>query len=131
MVTSACAFGPPNPTAAAKWTNTFTSFDQAGITTRAYTRQMRINGMPGYLHAKAMIADQNRAYIGSVNGSTTSLSNNREFGVFTNDADVVSGLYQFMVNDLNHAKAVTWQDSLNCVNDNGTVATDIDPLLKH
>ncbi|MCA9522555.1 MAG: hypothetical protein KC609_16365 [Myxococcales bacterium] len=43
-------------------------------------------------HAKLIVADKSRAFIGSVNLSTNSLNNNREIGLISDDADVVKGV---------------------------------------
>jgi phosphatidylserine/phosphatidylglycerophosphate/cardiolipin synthase-like enzyme len=43
-----------------------------------------------YLHAKAMVADGARAYVGSANFSATSLDRNRELGLLTETAEAVS-----------------------------------------
>lgn len=117
MVASACSFGKPKASEVTKWNNTYSAFEAAGITSKAFTAQMTINGIRGYLHAKAMIADGTRAWVGSVNGSTTALSNNREFGMFFSDPTLVSSLNQYLLADFNHPKAESWQDSLNCKND--------------
>ncbi len=54
-------------------------------------------GDPGlYIHAKAIVVDAGgpspRAFVGSQNFSTASLDYNRELGIITGDAGVVSGL---------------------------------------
>jgi phosphatidylserine/phosphatidylglycerophosphate/cardiolipin synthase-like enzyme len=44
------------------------------------------------LHAKTIIVDQTRAYVGSENMSANSLDNNRELGIIVQDPAVISGL---------------------------------------
>ncbi len=119
MVTSACAFGKPKSSEINQWNDTYGAFDNAGIVTRAFDKKMKINGKAGYLHAKAIVVDDSRAWVGSVNGSTTSLTDNREFGVFSDDSQLVQQLYQFMTSDLNNDQAETWQESLDCTKDHG------------
>ena len=51
----------------------FTTLAAAGVTVRATTAPA--------IHAKAVVADQVRAYVGSVNLSPTSLDENREIGL--------------------------------------------------
>ena len=117
VVASACSYGKPTTSAAKKWQNTYSVFDAAGIQSRGFTSKMKLNGVKGYLHAKAMIADGNRIWVGSVNGSTTALSNNREFGMFLSEPDLVSKLTGYLQSDFNNELGESWQDSLNCVND--------------
>src|SRR5262249_14167894 len=42
-----------------------------------------------YLHAKAVVVDDETAYVGSVNFSAASMDQNRELGVITTSADAV------------------------------------------
>jgi phosphatidylserine/phosphatidylglycerophosphate/cardiolipin synthase-like enzyme len=65
-------------------------------------------GDPGlYIHAKAIVVDAGgpsaRAFVGSQNFSTTSLDYNRELGVITGDAGVVSGLASRIQEDFSAA----------------------------
>src|SRR5262249_35707876 len=53
-----------------------------------------------YLHAKAMVADGNNAFIGSQNFSTGGLNNNRELGEITTDAGVIKQLTSTFTKDL-------------------------------
>ena len=121
MVSSVTAFGKLNPTSdqtkIGKWTTNFKAFDQAGVVSRIFDDAMKVNGKPGYLHAKAMVVDGLHAWIGSVNGSTKSLTMNREFGIFSDDKAVVAHLSSVMSADFNNRKAETWKQSLVCKND--------------
>jgi phosphatidylserine/phosphatidylglycerophosphate/cardiolipin synthase-like enzyme len=45
-----------------------------------------------YVHAKAMVVDGRRAFVGSENLSTASLDHNREVGVIVADPDAVQTL---------------------------------------
>ena len=116
-VSSVCSYGKPNPTKADKWKAIYSAFDQAGVHTSIFTRQMKINNFPGYLHAKAILVDSSRAWVGSVNGSATSLTNNREFGIFFNTPSEVNKLANFMYQDYTNPNGETWQESLNCKHD--------------
>ena len=82
-----------------------------------FTKGILINGTPGYLHAKVMVADGARAWIGSVNGSDTATSDNREFGIFFSTPADVEALDQQIIADHNAAAAETWQQSLACTKD--------------
>lgn len=57
---------------------------QHGVPVRSQSRP--------YLHAKYAIADQQTAYLGSINLSTNSLDSNRELGLLLGDADTVRTL---------------------------------------
>jgi phosphatidylserine/phosphatidylglycerophosphate/cardiolipin synthase-like enzyme len=114
MVASVCSFGRPQNNEVKRLTSIFKSFDNAGIEIKMFNKNITINGKSGYLHAKAIVVDGNRAWMGSVNGSTQALTLNREFGIFFDDLIDVEKLKSTMVEDFTHPKAETWQDSLIC-----------------
>ena len=116
-VSSACSFGKPKGSEITKWNNIFGGFDSAGIKSRIFTRKMQVGGVSGYLHAKTILVDGNLAWVGSVNGSTTSLSDNREYGIFLVDGSEVQKLASFMNQDFADQNGESWQDSLECKND--------------
>ncbi|HTL13151.1 MAG TPA: phospholipase D-like domain-containing protein [Bdellovibrionota bacterium] len=117
MVASACSFGKPSSSTMKKWNRIYLAFDAAGATSRAFDGAMQVGGIKGYLHAKAIIVDGKRAWVGSVNGSTQSLTRNREFGIFLNDPALVRSLNAFVAGDFDDSRAESWQDSLLCKND--------------
>lgn len=117
--TSVCAFGKPNASEAAAWTRIYTLFDQAKIMSRNFTQAIKIGGRKGYLHAKAILVDSARAWVGSVNGSTTSITNNREYGIFINDEIEALKLGGFLKSDFLNPGGETWQESLACKKDLG------------
>lgn len=114
---SACAFGKPNQQEREKITEIYSAFDAAGISSRMFTRSMKVGNMPGYLHGKALLVDQNLGWVGSINGSFTAFQLNREFGAFFREIKETAKLEQFLVQDHLHAKSVSWQESLDCVNE--------------
>ena len=116
-VSSACAFGVPKPNAAAQWTATYSEFESAGIQIQIFTRQIKIDGKDGYLHAKAIVVDGSSAWVGSVNGSTESVSKNREFGLFFSEPSQVDQLRSIMLSDQTNPSGESWQDSLTCAKD--------------
>ena len=116
-VASACYFGHPSANDVKKWNATYSEFENAGAEIRIFTRHVDVGGVPGYLHAKAIIIDGKAAWIGSVNGSTQSLGSNREYGIFFNNPRDVSTLSKFMQSDFNNPNAESWQDSIICRND--------------
>lgn len=111
---SACAFGKPTDKEKEKWIKTYSAFEQAGISSRMFTRSMKVADLPGYLHGKALLVDQRLGWVGSINGSFTAFSLNREFGIFFEDTKEVSKLDQFLVKDHLHPNSVSWQESLLC-----------------
>ena len=113
-VASACSFGKPKPSQAKKMSQIYQDFDQAGIATKMFNKRYSVNGQPGYLHAKAIVVDGNRAWMGSVNGSTQAMTLNREYGVFMNDSASVKKLDSIMKSDFNDRKSESWQDGLDC-----------------
>ena len=117
MVSSACSFATPKPSEAKKWKATYSSFDNAGIQTRIFTKNIKVGGIKGYLHAKAIIVDDVHAWVGSVNGSTTALTDNREFGIFVDDPKLVSAFAQYVKTDFADPQGESWQDSLTCKHD--------------
>ncbi len=54
-----------------------------------------------YIHAKAIIVDGSKIFLGSENFSTNSLTNNRELGLIISDSAVLSGVEQAFTADFN------------------------------
>ncbi len=59
-----------------------------------------------YMHAKMMLVDGQRAFVGSENISTASLENNRELGILVSDQNVLSTLQQTFQQDWGDSQAV-------------------------
>jgi len=116
-VSSPCSFGKPTGSAIRKWENIFGAFESAGVKIHIFTRRMQVGGVSGYLHAKAILVDGNLAWVGSVNGSVTSLTDNREYGIYLTEASEVQKLSSFMDQDFSDPNGESWQDSLECRND--------------
>lgn len=117
LVSSYCAFGKPSPSVIERANTNNTAFESAGAKVMTFPSSIKINGKPGYLHAKAIVVDGSRAWVGSVNGSTQSMTRNREYGIFINDPTVAKKLRASFLGDFTNSNAETWQDSLNCLND--------------
>ena len=113
-VASACAFGRPSPNDLKKWEATYSAFEKAGAQIRIFTKNVRIGGNFGYLHAKAIVVDGKTAWVGSVNGSTQAIGSNREFGVFFDAPQDVQTLLKFMNQDFNDRNGESWRDSMTC-----------------
>ncbi|MBS1958600.1 MAG: phosphatidylserine/phosphatidylglycerophosphate/cardiolipin synthase family protein [Bdellovibrionales bacterium] len=131
QVSSVCYFQKPDAYTVDKWTRNFTAFDQAGIQSRMFTEKMKINNFPGYLHAKAILIDGNRLWVGSVNGSTQSLTVNREFGLFMTAPQTIKKFVQKFTGDFKNAYAVNWQDSLNCKYDSPALPSPSPTPARH
>jgi phosphatidylserine/phosphatidylglycerophosphate/cardiolipin synthase-like enzyme len=59
-----------------------------------------------YVHAKAIVVDGARAYIGSANFSPTSLDQNRELGVITADSTAVGTVAKTIAGDISSGTAL-------------------------
>jgi phosphatidylserine/phosphatidylglycerophosphate/cardiolipin synthase-like enzyme len=117
MVASVCSFGPPSPKKIEDTKRIYGAFDAAGVYTRMFTSKIQIRGINGYLHSKVFLVDNKRAWIGSVNGSTSAASNNREFGLFTSEPKDISNLTKTLDSDLNDRDGETWEESTRCLKD--------------
>lgn len=114
MVSDFCHFGEASENKQEKIKDIYSAFERAGIKTKTFTAKIKIRNRRGYLHAKAIVIDDKQAWIGSVNGSSTSTIQNREFGIFFKQSQSVKKLIQIMENDFDHDKALTWKQSLAC-----------------
>ena len=117
QVSSECWYGKPTASEVKSFTAIYKGFDSAGIHSSMYTKAILIDGVSGYLHAKVMVADGARAWLGSINGSDAATSNNREFGVFFENTAWVEALDQQIMADYNASGAETWKQSLACTKD--------------
>jgi phosphatidylserine/phosphatidylglycerophosphate/cardiolipin synthase-like enzyme len=114
MVSSICSFGKPSASAVNEATTLANDFQSAGIDARVFTSKIQVNGEEGYLHAKSIIVDHQSAWVGSVNGSETALSVNREYGIFFNDANAVAALGAIHTADFNNPAGTSLADDASC-----------------
>jgi hypothetical protein len=114
QIAAFCTFGEPSDQKKEKINKIFTEFDAAGVKTKIFTSKIKINDKKGYMHAKAIIVDEKTGWIGSINGSETSTTQNREFGIIFSHKNSVKKLIQVMSDDFSHPLATSWRDSLNC-----------------
>jgi len=70
-----------------EWDSAFDRLAAAGVKVSTYSQEA-----PLYIHAKAIVADGDEAFVGSENFSTASMQYNRELGVITRDPSVVAAL---------------------------------------
>ncbi len=88
-----------------------------------------------YIHAKVILVDGERAFIGSENLTFTSLELNRELGIVTEDAGLIDRLAQTMIRDWERAGGgqdaaapagvVSWRDAEKYAGQEITVEGDI------
>ena len=92
-------------TYSSEWTSAFGELKAAGVHVLVDHGET-----PVYIHAKAICADctggHGRAFVGSENFSTSSLSYNRELGIVTSNSAIVTALSKIMATDASHA--VEW-----------------------
>ncbi len=74
-------------TYSSEWKSAFTALTQSGVQVRTYAADA-----PLYIHAKLIIADDARVFLGSENFSSASLEKNRELGITLSNRSVISSL---------------------------------------
>ena len=116
-VGSPCSFSRHAGQQADVFKQIYQEFDAAGVQSRMFTQSQKINGKNGYMHAKAIVVDEDQAWVGSINGSFTSIGNNREFGVFLDTQKDVNALLKQIQADVADPNSESWQEGLNCVKD--------------
>ena len=89
-------------TYASEWKSAFAALVRSGAQVRTYAATA-----PLYIHAKMILADNARAFIGSENFSSGSLLNNRELGILITDGATVGSLEQAFQKDWAGATAFT------------------------
>lgn len=114
MLADVCSFGKVPEKKAYNLYLMFAAMEAAGVKIRMFNKSHRIEGKDGYLHAKAIVIDGQRAWVGSVNGSTTSINQNREFGLFFSHPMRVRAFSEFIARDFSDPTAQPWRDSLRC-----------------
>ncbi len=82
-------------TYSADWHTAFSALAAAG----AHVRTFRESASGLYIHAKAIIADGARAFVGSENFSATSLDENRELGIMLRDPAAIAALRAVFARD--------------------------------
>jgi phosphatidylserine/phosphatidylglycerophosphate/cardiolipin synthase-like enzyme len=76
----------------------FDALKAAGAHVSTYTGET-----PIYIHAKAIVADSARIYVGSENFSNASLNENRELGMITTNAAILSSVNSTLTKDFTGA----------------------------
>jgi cardiolipin synthase A/B len=70
-----------------EWADAFSTLDRCGAGVRVYHGET-----PLYIHAKEILVDDTRAYVGSQNFSYDSLERNRELGLITTSTPLIRAL---------------------------------------
>lgn len=129
-VASFCAFGSVRDSDWTKANAIYSAFDAAGIETRIFNSANKVGGHSGYMHAKVIVVDDKRAWIGSVNGSTQSLTQNREYGLIFDNPEWVKYTDRAVEKDHDDENTESWEESLACQKDHGALSGD-DLLAQH
>lgn len=74
-------------TYSSEWKNAFTKLAAAGAHIRTYSAKASL-----YIHAKMILVDDEKVFVGSENFSPTSLNKNRELGIVVADLAVMASL---------------------------------------
>ena len=117
MLASDCSFFAPKEPVRTTLANMYTELESAGVKLRFFTAQIMQRQRKGYLHAKAIVVDDQRAWVGSTNGSSTSLDVNREYGIFFSQPARVKFLSSVMSADWADSLGETWQEAFSCKRD--------------
>lgn len=89
-------------TYATNWKPDFNELTQAGVNVRTYA-----SSASRYIHAKMVIADTSRAFLGSENFSGQSLDSNRELGILISRPDILASLEKTFDSDWTAARVYT------------------------
>ncbi|MBP6884396.1 MAG: hypothetical protein KBC17_01060 [Candidatus Pacebacteria bacterium] len=76
------------------WLTAFRALTASGVEIRTFPEKA-----PLFIHAKVIIADESRAFVGSENFSANSLDNNRELGIIFTKADIISSIMKTFKSD--------------------------------
>jgi cardiolipin synthase A/B len=85
-------------TASSTWDSAFTELIRAGAHVRTYAPDASL-----YIHAKMILVDGRRAFLGSQNFSAGSLDDNRELGIIVSAGPVIRSLKGTFASDYAHA----------------------------
>ncbi len=92
-------------TNSSQWKWQFAELTTAGAHVRTYADE---DDAPLYIHAKMIIADGTRAFVGSENFSKGSLDENRELGMTTQDKNIITQIAKIFATDWRNATPFTF-----------------------
>lgn len=81
-------------TYATNWKQALNELTQSGVSVRTYASSAAF-----YIHAKAIVADDSEAFVGSENFSMQSLDQNRELGILLTRPDIIEELESTFTHD--------------------------------
>lgn len=84
------------------WLTAFRALTASGVQIRTFPEKA-----PLFIHAKVIIADESRAFVGSENFSANSLDNNRELGIIFTNRDIINSIIETFESDWGIAKPYT------------------------
>jgi cardiolipin synthase A/B len=85
-------------TASSEWDSAFKKLAGAGVHVRTYNQDASL-----YIHAKMILADGDRVFVGSQNFSAGSLADNRELGIILSSGAIIRSLADTFAGDYAHA----------------------------
>jgi cardiolipin synthase len=85
-------------TASSDWDSAFKKLTGAGVHVRTYKQAASL-----YIHAKMILVDGRRVFLGSQNFSAGSLDDNRELGIILNTGAIIRSLERTFAGDYAHA----------------------------
>jgi cardiolipin synthase A/B len=80
------------------WDSAFRRLADAGVHVRTYRQDASL-----YIHAKMILVDGRRVFLGSQNFSAASLDDNRELGIILNTVAIIDSLESTFAGDYSHA----------------------------
>ena len=89
-------------TYSSSWVDAFDDLTSAGVHVRTYSPDASL-----YIHAKVVVADEARLFLGSQNFSASSLDYNRELGIISTDSSLVGPVYKTVASDFAGATVAT------------------------
>lgn len=84
------------------WKSAFAALVAAGAKVKTYASSAK-----RYIHAKMILADGTKAFVGSENFSATSLNKNRELGLIITDQKILASLTKTFISDWAEARSYT------------------------
>jgi cardiolipin synthase A/B len=85
-------------TASSEWDSAFRKLADAGVHVRTYNQDASL-----YIHAKMILVDGHRVFLGSQNFSAGSLDDNRELGIILDTGAIIDSLAGTFAGDYSHA----------------------------
>lgn len=85
-------------TASSDWDSAFKNLTGAGVHVRTYKQDISL-----YIHAKMILVDGRRVFLGSQNFSAGSLDDNRELGIILTSGAIIRSLERTFARDYAHA----------------------------